>query len=414
MSIPIRIAMVAFAASPLPPAAGGQPPGQSMQVVALSRAMAALGHDVTIYSRLDNPAAPGCLPLAHGVELRQLPAGGAAPIAAGDLVPLVAEFGHGLSDAFAADTPDLIHAHSWTSGLAALQATRDRSVPLVQTFHGLGAVQPQPVRADESNMAQRVRMEAVIGRAAARVVASCDDESQGLRRMGVSWRRINIIPPGIDLDTFYPSATDAAPSTVPRLLTVGTLAEPGGMADQIRALAKLPGAHLTIAGGPPAAELAEDPDARRLLGLAHALGVARRVDFVGFVPRSRIAELLRTVDMLLCTPWAPTFGVVALEAMASGVPVIATAVGGMRDTVVPGVTGELIAPRAPTELAHAIRRLFHDPVRLQAYRFAAVDRARSAFSWERAAVSTEMIYRQILGIPESPTAVSQPPSQVAS
>lgn len=413
MSGSMKIAMVALSASPLPPPLGAEPSSQSLQIAALSRALAACGHEVTVYARQDDPSAPRRVPLADGVDVHHISAGAHAPVATPDLVGAIAAFGQGLTEAFETDAPDVLHAHYWMSGLAALQATRDRSIPVVQAFHSLGSVRRRSEVTGPTST-QRIRMESVIGRAAARVVASCDDESQELRRMGISYQRITVIPPGIDLDLFHPPPSDLEPSKFPRLLTVGPLTEDGGAADQIRALVKLPGARLTVAGGPPADRLDADADAQRLRALADRLGVAHRVRLVGQVPRSCVAELMREVDLFLCTPLMPAFGTVALEAMASGVPVVATAVGGLRDSVVPGVTGELVAPRAPEGLAQAIRRLFHDPVRLQAYRFAASDRARSAFSWQRAAVSTESVYRRVLGLPDAPVVSAGAATQVAS
>lgn len=413
MSVSIKIAMVALSANPLPPPEG-EPSSQSLQIAALSRALGEYGHEITVYARQDDPAAPRRLPIAPGVQLQHIPAGAPAPLPTGDLVGLIAEFGAGLAEAFATEPPDVLHAHYWTSGLAALQATRDRSVPLVQTFHSLGTVRRRSERPDDPSSTQRVRMEAVIGRAAARVVASCEDESQHLRQMGISYQRISVVPAGIDLALFHPAATDLEPRQAPRLMAVGPLSTDGGVADQIRAIAKLPGAQLTVAGGPPPGDLADDPDAKRLRELAERLGVGHRVRLVGQVTRTEVAALMRTVDLFLSTPWTPAFGTVALEAMACGVPVVASAVGGLRDNVVPGITGELVPPRAPEELAITIRRLFHDPVRLQAYRFAAADRARSAFSWQRAAVSMEFVYRRVLGIPDTPAVQPETAAQVAS
>lgn len=414
MTTEMKIAMVALSASPLPPPGGKDASSQTLQIAALSGALARCGHEVTVYARQDDPSAPRRVPLAPGVTVHHISAGAPAPVATGDLVPLIADFGTFLGDLLAADPPDVVHAHYWLSGLAALQATRDRSVPVVQTFHSLGTVRRRSERPGDPTSAQRIRMEAVIGRAAARVVASCDDEAQELRRMGISYQRISVVPPGIDLDRFHPPRSDLESSSTPRLLTVGSLAEDAGVTDQIRALTRLPGARLTIAGGPPRAELADDHDARRVRQLAERLGVADRVRLIGVVPRDEVARLMRTVDLLLCTPWSPAFDMVALEAMASGVPVVATAVGGLRDAVLPGITGELVPPRAPDELALAIWRLFSDRVRLQAYRFSAVDRARSVFTWQRAAMSSEFMYRRLLGQPDNPALQAEPAGQAAS
>ncbi len=400
----MKIAMVALAASPVPPPGGGELSTQSLHLSALSRALAAAGHEVTVYVRRDDPSAAQLLPRSAGVTVHQISAGAPTPLPASALVDVLADFGAGLRDAFTSAPPDVVHAHYWMSGLAVLQATRDRSVPFAQTFHTLGSARRRLHRSDDVSATQRARMESVIARTADRVLAAGDDESHELRRMGVSYQNISVVPPGIDLDRFYPVPTVFEAGNTPRLLSVGPLAQQRGVADQIRALVKLPGARLTVAGGPTAAELAGDGDAQRLVTLAERLGVDHRVRVVGRVSRDEVATLMRTVDLLLCTPWGPASNSVALEAMACGVPVVASAVGGMQDAVLPGITGELVAPRAPDQLAQTIRRLFADPVRLQAYRFASADRARAAFSWERAAIATEFAYRRMLGIPDTAVA----------
>src|SRR5690606_9408897 len=101
-------------------------------------------------------------------------------------------------------------------------------------------------------------------------------------------------------------------------------------------------------------------EARRLRALAEQVGVADRVDLRGRMGREEVAALLRSADALVCVPWYEPFGIVPLEAMACGVPVVASAVGGMIDTVVDGVTGVHVPPRDPERLAEALTALLDD------------------------------------------------------
>ena len=183
-----------------------------------------------------------------------------------------------------------------------------------------------------------------------------------------------------------------------RVLSVGRLVPRKGFDTVIRALAAVPDTELVIAGGPAAGDLADDPEAVRLRRLAERLGVADRVRLVGAVPRPDMPALLRSADLVVCAPWYEPFGMVPLEAMACGVPVVASAVGGFLDTVVDGATGILVPPQRPDRLAAAMRKLLAEPFWREAFGTAGVDRARSRYSWDRIAAGTVEVYERALEV----------------
>lgn len=148
----------------------------------------------------------------------------------------------------------------------------------------------------------------------------------------------------------------------------------------IQALSAVPDADLVIAGGPPQAELDNDPEARRLRQLATDLKVTDRVKFLGRVAHTQIPALLRSADIFVCTPWYEPFGMAALEAAACGLPVVATAVGGLRETVVDGTTGSLVPPARPVPLSTRLTELLADPARRASYGAAGAKRA-ARYSW---------------------------------
>ena len=169
-----------------------------------------------------------------------------------------------------------------------------------------------------------------------------------------------------------------------------------GVEDAIRALALVPGAELVIVGGPAADQLDADPEVARLRQVMAECGVADRVVLTGHLPHEELPAIIRTSDLLLAVPWYEPFGITVLEAMACGVPVVGSAVGGLLDTVVPGVTGLLVTQRDPGSIAAAIRLMLNDEPRRAAMGRAGADRVRELYTWERVAEQTEQSYRGVL------------------
>ena len=400
----MRIAMVSEHASPLAAVGGVDSGGQNVHVESLARAVARAGHDVTVYTRRDSAELPDRVRIADGVLVEHLDAGPAAPVPRDELLPFVGQLGSELAARFAADPPDLVHAHFWMSGLAALSATRDLDVPVVQTFHALGVTKRRFQGRHDTSPPVRIRMERALARDVDRIVATCTDEVGELIRLGAARNRITVVPSGVDVDQFSPDGPVAERGDRPRVLCIGRLVPRKGFDTVIRALVGVPEAELIIAGGPAADELAGDPEAARLTRLAERFGVADRVRLVGAVARPDVPALLRSADLVVCTPWYEPFGIVPLEAMACGVPVVASAVGGFLDTVVDGATGTLVPPRRPDRLAAAMRRLLAEPFWREAYGTAGVDRARSRYSWDRIAAATLAVYADLLGLGAAPAA----------
>jgi D-inositol-3-phosphate glycosyltransferase len=391
----VRIAMISEHASPLVAPGGEDAGGQNTHVAELSAALAARGHDVRVYTRRDAPGRPRMVAMRDGVSVVHVPAGPARTLPKDALLPFMGQFGHWLGARWDADgwTPDVVHAHFWMSGLAALTAASPRGIPVVQTYHALGTVKRRHQGAADTSPAQRVGFERRIGRTAERVVAQCRDEIRELVAMGVPRARIALVPSGVDVARFAPHGPIAARGAArPRILSVGRLVERKGFADLIRALPLVPGAECVIAGGPPAREVAADPEARRLLGIAAECGVADRVVLAGQVAATDMPAWYRSADVVAAVPWYEPFGLTPLEAMACGRPVTAAAVGGLVDTVVDGITGDLVPPRDPHALGTALRHLLGDDLRRFSYGAAGLDRARQRYSWARTAEQLEAVY----------------------
>jgi D-inositol-3-phosphate glycosyltransferase len=283
------------------------------------------------------------------------------------------------------------------SGRAALVAARPLGIPVVQTFHALGSVKRRHQGSKDTSPPGRISIEKALIRRLDTIIATCHDEVTELIRLGASLGRVSVVPCGVDLERFTPNGpAEPRRAGLHRLVMLGRLVERKGVADAIEALVELPDAELVVAGGPDASHLHEDGEARRLLVLAERWGVHNRVQLRGRIDREHVPELLRSADAVVCVPWYEPFGIVPLEAMACGIPVVASAVGGMLDTVEDGVTGLYVAPKRPRELALALSALLGDPALRAALGAAGAERARRLYGWGRIAAETLSIYGQVL------------------
>ncbi len=392
--------MVCEYARPFATLGGADAGGQNVHVAELAAALAARGHEVHVYTRRDNPSTPTESPQVPGVTVVQVPAGPAEVLPEEGLLPHMRQFGGWLADSWRSRgwRPDVVHAHFWMSGLAALVATSDARIAVVQTFHALGSEKLRHCGDGDGSPAQRIAMERMLGRVVERVIAQSRHEVTELVRLGVPRTSIRVVPSGVDTRLFRPDETvsraaGAGPGS--RILSVGRLLPRKGFADLIRALPLVPEAELVVAGGPAAENLGEDPEACRLRALAVELGVASQVRLLGLVPRSELPGWYQSAAVVACVPWYEPFGLTPLEAMACGVPVVAYALGGLAESVVDQVTGALVPPGRIHALGVALRRLLADEALRLSYASAGVDRARSRYTWERTGAEVERVYAEI-------------------
>jgi glycosyltransferase involved in cell wall biosynthesis len=399
----MRIALVSEHASPLAALGGVDAGGQNVHVAALAAGLARSGHEVTVYTRRDSPGGPARVEVTDGYTVERVLAGPPTEVPKDDLLPFMDGFGDRLRERWLEEPVDLVHAHFWMSGLAALRATRDLDVPVVQTFHALGSVKRREQGRADTSPSSRIDDERRLCREVTHVVATCSDEVEELRALGLATGRASIIPCGVDVRRFRPGPSGERTDGRHRLLVIGRLVERKGVGNVIEALATIPDAELVVAGGPRADALEADPEVHRLRRLARRLGVADRVRFLGSVAAADVPALVGSSDVVVAVPWYEPFGIVPLEAMACARPVVGTAVGGLLDTVVPGITGELVAPRRPAELARVLRELLDDPARRASYGQAGRRRAVELYDWRQVVARTETVYHAVRGVTARPT-----------
>ncbi|MFC3299590.1 glycosyltransferase family 1 protein [Arthrobacter agilis] len=411
----MKISMVSEHASPLAALGGVDAGGQNVHVAELSLALARRGHDVTVYTRRDDPALPDRVRTDPRLEVVHIAAGPVRHVPKDLLLPFMGELADGIVEDWGQAPPDIVHGHFWMSGLAALDAARQchgagRDVQVLQTFHALGTVKRRHQGSEDTSPPERLMLEAMVGRSADRIVATCSDEVFELKAMGVPANRVSIAPCGVDLELFSPHGPVEGRGLPHRIVSVGRLVPRKGMDLVIRALRALKDAGhddvelLIVGGGGNTSVLEEDPEAQRLLSLAAELGVADRVILRGQVSRAEMPALLRSADAVVCAPWYEPFGIVPLEAMACGAPVVAAAVGGLVDTVVDGKTGLHVPPQDPSAIAGAVAELLADPDWARDLGDNGYRRVRARYSWSRIAADTEKAYQTALGaaVPAQP------------
>ncbi|MET8158148.1 glycosyltransferase [Sphaerisporangium sp. NPDC005289] len=396
----MRIALVSEHANPLAAVGGVDAGGQNVHIAGLAAALAGLGHEVTVYTRRVAGHEPLTVTMSPGVTVEHVPAGPPEPLPKDELLPYMPAFAAHLARRWRAARPDVAHAHFWMSGLAALTAAEELRVPVVQTFHALGTVKRRWQGTADTSPPCRLAVERDIGRRAAAIVATCTDEVSELAAMDVPVERVTVVPCGVDLALFHPDAPLPHPADadgrrprldgVARILSIGRLVPRKGVETIIEALAHVPGAHLTIAGGDPG-----DEESTRLSRLVAASGLSGRVRLIGSVARADVPALMRSALAVVTVPWYEPFGMVPVEAMACGVPVVASAVGGHLDTV--SGWGALVPPRRPRALAGVLRDLLARPDVRASMADAGVRRARSRYGWPRVAAQTESVYRSLIG-----------------
>lgn len=370
----LRIAFVVLHTSPLDEPGTKDAGGMNVVVRAHAEELARLGHQVQLITRRSEPGPPDGVAdevaLAPGLTLHHLGAGPARLLAKGEHEALIEPFGDALRAHLAAHPVDVVHAEHWYSGLAALPVARELGVPLVQSFHSIAAADATPLTEGERPEAPgRLAGERRLAHESDLVITVSEAEAATVKdRLGGDVSRLRVVPPGVDTRLFRPcTGAECEERTAwiahggrPEVVVAGRLDPLKGFDLAIAAVAAIAPERrpfLRIVGAPP-------PDgeayARSLHEAVASAGMLSTTSFDGSLGRPVLADRVRRAALVLVPSHSETFGLVALEAAASGVPVIARAAGGLREAVRDAETGVLLETDEPTEWAAEIERLLDD------------------------------------------------------
>ncbi|MDT5073706.1 MAG: hypothetical protein QOH82_3026 [Mycobacterium sp.] len=365
------------------------------RLAAMAGALAARGLEVTVYSVRPRDSGSDAVVTDMGYRVAHLPGPGTTPYASdASLAPILGDFARFLTARLAVDQPDVVHAGSWMYGVAAQLAADRHGIPSVQSLPELSAVvlRRQGRRIGPSS---RASFERLLVRTATRVTAPCAEDVAELTELGCRRARISVLPQAVDAELFSSMGRVDDRRDAPRIVLLARELMPHkGIEDVIGALSRLSAAELVVVGGPDPGRLDGDPDVCRLRRVAAGRGVGSRVRFTGRLPLERLPSLLRSADVFVSASWYEPFGLPVVEAMSCGVPVVATAAGGMLDTVINDVTGFLVPPRDPVKLADALGEVLHGGALRRGMGLAGRTRVRSRYGWDRIAAEAQSIYER--------------------
>lgn len=390
-----RVAVISLHTSPLVQPGSGDSGGMNVYVRELVSAQAQAGIECTTFTRADRPGLPAEVLVEPGHRVVHIEAG-PHNLPKEALPDITDEFRRGVLDWIALnDKPDVIHGNYWLSGVVGHQLKHDLDVPFVSTFHTLARVKaeggnPEPMWRD--------RAEAEIVNCADAICVSCVEEEQQFRRLyGDPQGRLEIVAPGVEQAFFAPGDRDGARRALrldidrSLLLFVGRLQPLKGPDVAIRALHELGrlDADLVIVGGASGDD--GDNETARMHALVDELDLHDRVRFVEPQPHHILSTYYRAADVVLAPSRSESFGLVALEAMACGVPVVASAVGGLLSLIDDYSTGRLIDGRDPADYAKAVNEILDDPMLSASMGTAAVEKSRR-YTWGFAAARLRRLY----------------------
>jgi hypothetical protein len=419
-----KIALISEHASPLAAIGSTDSGGQNVYVAQLAKQLARLGYLIDIFTRRDSEMLEQVVQWLPGVRIVHVPAGPAHFIPKEAMLPFMEQFGSFvIRFAKRKKIPyDLVHANFFMSGMVAQQIKKTLGIPFVITFHALGRVRRLNQKEADAFPDIRFAIEEQLMHDADRIIAECpQDRCDMEQHYDAPSERIDIVPCGFDPDEFRPVTLDARQ----RLgighnefivLQLGRMVPRKGIDNVIRAAAilrnqyRMPIRLLVVGGNTAKPDPASTPELGRLMSLAHELGIEQYVLFTGQRQRDQLRYYYCAADVFVTTPWYEPFGITPIEAMACGTPVVGTAVGGIKTTVIDGETGYLVPPNDPERLAERLAWLQQQPHVAQRMGWAGMRRAYQYFTWRHVAANIAAVYESVL---EPPGQYAMPPCAAA-
>jgi D-inositol-3-phosphate glycosyltransferase len=408
----LKIALISEHASPLAHLGGVDSGGQNVYVSQVAEMLVQRGAIVDVFTRREETRSPDEV-WRNGVRVIHVPAGPPALLPKEALLAHMVQFGNFLEGYFAAERErgepyHVVHANFFMSAMAGRIVAQRFGLPLVVTFHALGRVRRLHQQQADGFPDERFAIEDDIVRHADRIIAECpQDRADLISLYRAEPRRLAMIPCGFDSAEMSPLEQGHARAELGwqkrpfTLLQLGRMVPRKGVDNVIRALRVLRSEHgvdvnLCVVGGNSnePCEVAT-PELRRLRAVARAEGVAPYVDFVGRRDRLQLRAYYCAADVFVTTPWYEPFGITPVEAMACARPVVGSDTGGIRYSIKDGVTGFLVDPHSPGDLAAKLALLAADPALCRRMGAAGMRRARQKFTWRHVGDQLLDVYAEL-------------------
>jgi D-inositol-3-phosphate glycosyltransferase len=405
-----RVAVISLHTSPLDQPGTGDSGGMNVYVKAVAERLAEHEIGIDVFTRCAGRGVPEVEHTGPLTRVIQIPAGPCAPVAKIELPALLPAFAGQVLTPGNGDGPpyDLIHSHYWLSGAVGRRAKARWGVPLVASFHTLGRVKNLALAEDElPEPRERLAGEQETIQAADRILAPTSAEAVHLEGLyGAPPGRIRVVPPGVDADLFRPGPREQAKAALGLaghrvVLFLGRLQRFKGPDVAIRAVREAfrrdpqgtEEVMLVVVGGPSGPD--GPAEAARLMRLAGELGLGDRVRFLPPRLHHELPEVYASADVLLMPSRSESFGLVALEAQACGVPVVASAVGGLRTVVDDGGSGFLVPGNDPAGFADRLLTVLSDRALADRLARGAVAHA-IRFTWEDTVAELLGVYGELV------------------
>jgi D-inositol-3-phosphate glycosyltransferase len=379
----------------------GDAGGLNVYVDELARTMAKRSVNVTVYTRRTDPGQPDQVQVADRYRVRHIQAGPPQRVPTADLPKWIGLFAEGvIQDLRSRARIDVVHSHYWVSGWAGVLVKEALQIPLANSFHTLGRIKDISRRSDEplSSPMRTMTEEEVIARSDCVIASTPYEFDDLLDHYAASPERLCTSPPGVDHSVFKRGDRDEARRSLglppgPLVLFAGRIQALKGLDVAVGALARMEQpAELVIVGGPSGR--AGKAEIEHLLALADGLGVASRVHFIAPQPHGQLAQFYQAADALVMPSRSETFGLVAAEAQACGLPVVASSIGGIPYVVDHGESGILVDVGDEPAFAAALDRILGDK-ELKAAMSVAAEIKSGEFNWKATADRLLELYHGI-------------------
>ncbi len=393
----LHAGIISLHTSPLTQPGAGDSGGMNVYIREFVSSLTQAGVSCDVFVRRWTDELDPIVEVEPGFRVIHVPAG-PVDMRKEELPGIVDEFTEWMLNWLSDEPVDVLHANYWLSGAVGHQLKHVLNLPLVTTFHTLARVKAEM---GDHEPAVRMEAEAKVVACSDVLVANAEEERRQLVELyGAEPHRVEVVAPGVDRAFFSPGARGGARAAIgyeggPLVLFVGRIQPLKGVDIAVQALAQLadPTATLMIVGGASGQE--GDTEVRRITEMIEALGLGQRVVFVDPQPHYALSTYYRAADVLVMPSRSESFGLVALEAAACGVPVVAAAVGGLRTLVQDGTTGYLIDERDPALYAEAIDRIIGDGEHRAALA-AAAEVTASRYPWSGLAGRLRRIYLDLV------------------